>query len=202
MPPLERTWRWPFWVSFQGAYAKAAPGHGCSEPTRAELARQQVCASEGECVGEEKQRVVADERSVRARLRQHAHGCVSDERVRERQRVVVRPERVRLPEFERRRRRARGRSTPPATSGRSGSPRSFPMSLPRWRTSGQLITIARATPPSAAKSASRADRSRRVTPTVVWEWRRAGGAAAPRASRARPHRTASSARTRRRARGS
>ncbi len=67
---------------------------GAADP---ELAREQPRAGEAQRVGEEKQRVVARDRGVRARADQAGRG-VADERVGEREAVVQRPERVRLEE--------------------------------------------------------------------------------------------------------
>ena len=65
-----------------------------------ELAGEEVGARERERVGEEEEHVVAHDRGLRARADQ-ARRRVADQRVRERQRVVERPELVRLEEVER-----------------------------------------------------------------------------------------------------
>ncbi len=82
-----------------GERGSSRGGAQCADP---ELARQQVSTEERQRVREEEEGVVADDRRMRTGLREDPDGRVPDERVREGERVVVRPERVRLPQVERR----------------------------------------------------------------------------------------------------
>ena len=76
------------------------PGGHPADPTHTELPGEQVRAEERERIGEEEERVVGDESSVRAALGEQRDGRVPDEGIRECERVVEGPERVGLPEIQ------------------------------------------------------------------------------------------------------
>ena len=177
-----------------GAHSRGA------DPSDPELAGEQVRAEERKHVGEEEEQVVAEQRRVRARPARTGRRARS-RRAHRRTRACRRSARTCSP--------ATGGGVRPARACpihatchvcSSGSPVSFPMSLPRWRTSGQVITIARTPPATATKSASRQVRSR----ALITRGHGRGGArtASRRAAREPRHRRASSARTTPRAGGS
>ena len=138
--------------SFQGAYANAAPAAAAPiHPIPISRANRYAPRNAGnmrlgrECCTSRAPREGSPAPST--------GGCVSDERV-ERERVVIRPN-----VFACHRSTGACRSAWPihATchAWSRGSPRSFPTSLPRWSTSGHDIPTAKATPPNAARAASR-----------------------------------------------
>ena len=83
-----------------GRVRERRAGCGAARAAEAELACEQICAQEAQRPGEQEQQVVAHQRGHGSRAEQRGR-AVAEQRVGEREGLVMRPERVRVPQMER-----------------------------------------------------------------------------------------------------